>query len=306
MKQKLISSHLSVVAVIICMIVIAGCGPLPQPFRGTPSIASNNPLVDVPTAVGIAVLPIKGAPEPFNENLSAAVAEQLRLMEIPAEAVPYNAGLGFSLEGWAEAIAHSSSGISADIIWTLRSRAGATTGTYRQHITLSESAWTEGDPLTAARLSAEASSAVITMVGGDAAPVRAPPARAAPTPDYPTISVRPVEGAPGDGREALMLAVLQSLSLNGVARDDINPDVILTCEIISTPYDARLQHVQIIWHAMLPDGSELGTVQLDNTIPVGALDGIWGPTAFAIADAGAPDLLNLLASAPDLEKSVNP
>lgn len=304
--MKFASHYLSVVAALICMSVLAGCGPLPQPFRGAPSIASNNPLVDVPTAVGIAVLPIKGAPEPFNEDMSIAVAEQLRQLEIPAEAVPYNAGLGFSLEGWAETIEQSPAGVSADIVWTLRSRAGATTGTYRQQITLAESAWRDGDALAATRLSEEAARAVIAMVGGDVAPVRALPTRAAPTPNYPTVSVRPVEGAPGDGREALMLAVLQSLSLNGVPRDDINPDVVLTCEIISTPYDARLQHVQIIWHAILPDGAELGTVQIDNTIPVGTLDGTWGATAFAIADAGAPDLLNLLASAPDLEKAANP
>lgn len=304
--MKRISSYLSVAAVIVCVIVLAGCGPLPQPFRGAPSIASNNPLVDVPTAVGIAVLPIKGAPKPFNETLSAAVAEQLRALEIPAEAVAYNAGLGFSLEGWAENAEQTPSGVAVDIVWTLRSRAGATTGTYHQQITLSESAWREGDAPTTNRLSEEAAAAVIAMVGGNAVPMSAPLARAAPTPDYPTVSVRPVEGAPGDGREALMLAVLQSLSLNGVPRDDINPDVVITCEIISKPYDARLQYVQIIWHAVLPDGVELGTVQLDNTIPIGALDGTWGSTAFAIADAGAPDILNLLASAPTLGNTARP
>jgi len=95
-----------------------------------------------------------------------------------------------------------------------------------------------------------------------------------------------------------MLAVLQSLSLNGVARDDINPDVILNCRVSVTPYDRSLQFVEITWNAMTPDGSEIGSVKLENTIPVGALDEAWGPTAFAIADAAAPDLLSLLSNVP--------
>ena len=306
MKPKSAPWRLSIFVTMYCAMVLAGCGPLPQPFRGTRSVASNNPLLDVPTAVGIAVLPIRGAPEPFNGELSAAVAEQLRTLEIPAEAAPYNAGLGFSLEGWAETVDRSPSGVSADIVWTLRSRAGATSRTYHQRITLPESAWLEGDAPTIVRLSEEAAAAVLAMVGGDVMLVRAPLPRAAPTPDFPTVSVRPAEGAPGDGRDSLMLAVLESLSLNGVPRDDINPDVVLNCEVVSTPYDRRLQRVEIMWHALLADGTELGTVTLDNTIPVGALDGLWGPTAFAIADAAAPGLLNLLASATGIGDSTNP
>ena len=45
------------------------------------------------------------------------------------------------------------------------------------------------------------------------------------------------------------------------------------------------------------DGKDLGTVRLDNTIPNGALDGPWGPTAFAIATAAAPDIVSLLGTA---------
>jgi len=144
------------------------------------------------------------------------------------------------------------------------------------------------------------------MLGDDTSPIRTPPRSVAIAPNLPSVSVLPVEGAPGDGRESLMLAVLQSLILNGLQRDDISPDVVLHCEVINTPYDNRLQRVEIIWRAQLRDGTELGTLKLDNTIPVGALDGTWGSTAFAIADAAASDLLNLLASAPNIRKPANP
>ena len=68
---------------------------------------------------------------------------------------------------------------------------------------------------------------------------------------------------------------------------------------IAAPGDQ--QKVEIVWHAVARDGKDLGTVKLANTIPSGALDGSWGPTAFAIANAAASDLVALLSSA-----AVNP
>lgn len=304
--MKLISTHLSVYVALFCLVTFAGCGPLPQPFRGAPSIASNNPLIDIPAAVGITVLPIKGIPEPLNKNLSAAVAEQLRDLEIPAESAPYNAGLGFSLEGWAQLEKPTPSGISIDIAWTLRSLAGTKVGAYRQKATISESALRQGNALTAAKLGEEIANATVMMISNNTMPINTTLPRIEPSPNYPTVSVRPVKGAPGDGRESLKLAVLQSLSLNGVPRDDINPEVIINCEIVSKPFSTRLQHVQILWRIQLADGPELGTAQLDNTIPIGALDGAWGAIAFTIADAGAADILNLLASAARLSETSSP
>lgn len=302
MSHKLSRWCIPTFLIVVCSIALIGCGPLPQPFRGGPSVTSNSPLLDIPTAVGIAVLPIKDAPEPFGAQLSAAIAERLRVLEIPAEAVPYNAGLGFSLEGHVNTVDRSQNGVSAKIVWTLKSRAGALSGTEQQKIEIPETAWLAGDTPTATRLGENAALAVLAMLGGDVAPVRARPPSTVAAPALPSVSVRPVESAPGDGRESLMLAVIQSLTLNGVHRDDIDPDVILNCKVVSTPYNDRLQRVEIIWRAQLRDGTELGTMKLDNTIPVGSLNGPWGSTAFAIADAAAPDLLNLLASAPEKDE----
>jgi len=306
MTPKPSPPHLTTFMIVLFTILLASCGPLPQPFRGAPSIASNNPLLDIPTAVGVAVLPIAGAPEPFSTQLTAAIAERLRTLEVPAEATRYNAGLGFSLEGRVDHLDRSTTGVTAEITWTLQSRAGAVSGTERQKINVQEPIWRDGDALIVAQLSEDAARATLSMLGDDIAPIRQPPPSAAAAKNFPSVSVLPVENAPGDGRESLMLAVLQSLTLNGVRRDDVSPDVVLHCEVISTPYDDRLQRVEIIWRAQLRDGTELGAMKLDNTIPVGALNGTWGPTAFAIADAAAPDLLNLLASAPNIKKSANP
>jgi hypothetical protein len=107
-----------------------------------------------------------------------------------------------------------------------------------------------------------------------------------------------VEGAPGDGRDSLRLAVIQVLYEKGVPRDDTNPEIVLNCSVTSTPVAGAQQKVEIVWHAISSTGSDLGNVKIENTIPSGALDGAWGPTAFAIASAAVPDLLTLLSAKP--------
>ena len=68
-----------------------------------------------------------------------------------------------------------------------------------------------------------------------------------------------------------------------------------------------LTRATISWRGVLRDGRELGVVKLQNTVPVGSLDGAWGPTAFTIAAAAQKDLLRLIGSAPpDVAKKPEP
>jgi len=278
------------------LFLLTACGAVPQPFRGTAKVTTDNPLFDVPTAVGIAVLPVRGAPQPLDTQLSTAVAQRLQTFEIPAEAMASNPGLGFTLESEANTTP-SADGQSIVVTWTLRSRRGGPERTYRQVVNLPVATWQSGDPATATRLGNEAALAIGDMISGIAPPAQGTPLPAAPPrPAYPTVSIKPVEGAPGDGRESLRLAVLQALSTNGVSRDDVNAQVDIVCAMTVTPFDTNNEKVEIVWRALDRSGKELGTVKLDNTIPVGALDGPWGPTAFAIADAALADLLTLLSS----------
>lgn len=300
-------NKLTIFVAITTLLLVSACGNVPRPFSEAPRVITDNPLLDVPTAVGIAVLPVRGAPEPFNTQISAAVATRLQTFDIPAEPVPINRGLGFTLEGEARPVNGGAIEAAAEvplvITWTLRSRRGAAVRTYRQVVTVPGSTWAQGNPETATKLGNDAALAMGDLINGIAIPAQGPvvvppentPA-AAPMPKFPTVSVKPVEGAPGDGREALRLAVLQSLTDNGVRRDDVNPQVVLNCQMTSTPYDSSSQKVEIVWRAVDRAGKELGTVKLDNTIPIGALDGPWGPTAFAVAGAALNDLLVLLAS----------
>ncbi|MGE3474562.1 MAG: hypothetical protein AB7H70_02015 [Rhodospirillaceae bacterium] len=283
-------------AALSMILALAACGEVGRPFLGAPQATANNPLIDIPTAVGIAVVPVRGLPDTLNMAISRATAERLQALEIPAEAVPANAGLGFTLEGTAETAAPSTAGHTVSIFWVLKSRRGAVTGTHRQNELIPDDAWQKGDGPTTTLIGGEAAKAIAALLGADT-PVAAS-AGAKPAVQLPTVSVKAVEGAPGDGRESLRLAVIQILNEQGVRRDDVMPDITLTCTMNSKPATDGLQQVEIVWQAKTKDGADLGTMRLDNTIPNGALDGPWGPTAFAIADAARADLMRLITSGP--------
>lgn len=284
------------VLVLIAALSLSACGSVPQPFRGAPKLGTGNPLLDMPSATGVEVLPIEGIAPEVSARITRVIADQLMELEIPAEAVPKPGHLGFVLAGRASASVTSPGGEQFDITWSVRSRQGAVMARFNQTVQVPP----ETDvPVPVSRLAADY---VADAMGLSKSPVIGPAAAAAAAvanrPTYPSISVKPVDGAPGDGRESLRLAILQALSDGGARRDDVNPDISLTCTFESKPLDLTQQHVTITWRALDRDGKELGVLHLENDIPSGALDGAWGPTAFAIAAAAQPNLLKLISIKP--------
>jgi hypothetical protein len=57
------------------------------------------------------------------------------------------------------------------------------------------------------------------------------------------------------------------------------------------------QPIQIDWNVIDPSGKKLGTVSQKNEVPQGSLDGAWGRTADAAAQAAAQGILKLLPPA---------
>ena len=57
------------------------------------------------------------------------------------------------------------------------------------------------------------------------------------------------------------------------------------------------QPIQIDWNVYDPKGKKLGTVSQKNEVPQGSLDGTWGKTADAAAQAAAQGIVKLLPQA---------
>lgn len=112
-----------------------------------------------------------------------------------------------------------------------------------------------------------------------------------------TIAMVPaVVGAPGDGSTSLTGAIQAELRKSGVN---------LTSQAAANTYRVEgvvkmgqvkdgKQPIRIDWNVRDPQGNKVGTVSQNNEIPEGSLDGAWGKTADAAAQAAAQGILKLL------------
>lgn len=130
-----------------------------------------------------------------------------------------------------------------------------------------------------------------------------PPAGAAATTGSITGSfntvVPSVVGAPGDGSQSLTGAIQRELSKNGVSLTSAATAQTYKVEgkvAMGQGKDGK-QPIQIDWNVYDPKGKKLGTVSQKNEVPQGSLDGAWGKTADAAAQAAAQGIVKLLPKA---------
>ncbi|HUU66593.1 MAG TPA: hypothetical protein VMW57_04825 [Methyloceanibacter sp.] len=105
-----------------------------------------------------------------------------------------------------------------------------------------------------------------------------------------------VAGAPGDGEQALELALSNRLLNEGFAVTG-TPQV-NAYEIQGTvrmlPAKRGKENIRIDWTIFGPEGTRIGNVTQIKEIRKGSLDRHWGAAADAAADAAARDILKLL------------
>ncbi|MEQ1578883.1 MAG: hypothetical protein ABL894_14700, partial [Hyphomicrobium sp.] len=157
---------------------------------------------------------------------------------------------------------------------------------------------------------AAASAASPTPSAGNLQPLAATPAPvAAATPvaasgpttgsigrDGITTMVPSVTGAPGDGGNSLTTALQNELRKNGVALGNTPGAQTYKVEgkvSVGQGKDGK-QPITIDWHVKDPTGKNIGTVSQKNEIPQGSVDGAWGQTATAAAEAAAKGIIKLL------------
>ena len=113
---------------------------------------------------------------------------------------------------------------------------------------------------------------------------------------YDTV-VPGVVGAPGDGSVALTSAIQRELSKGGVplttTAGGASTYKVEGVVAMGQGKDGK-QPIQIDWTVFDPKGKKLGTVTQKNEVPQGSLDGTWGKTADAAAQAAAQGIVKLL------------
>jgi hypothetical protein len=110
------------------------------------------------------------------------------------------------------------------------------------------------------------------------------------------VAVVPVKGSPGGGDAELTAAMRKTLSAAGwpvVSKP--SPDALTIVGRVSVAEKGQSnQAVSVRWEVRSPDGKTLGDVKQVNDVPKGALDSGWGPSAFAVAEAAAGGIFDIV------------
>lgn len=257
-------------------------GERPQPIRS---------IFTLKDSATVAVVPVGGLSADVRTKLASAVADELQKLDILATAEP-GGGDRLSLLGIARA---SGSGTTVD--WRLTDDSGHIMGQATSIAPVPLESVNRGDPNALKTVAAAAAGRVAPLLEDDT------PAEttAAPQQDYQHIVVRPVTGAPGDGQEALRLAMAAALSQAKLSVVPPTGGATKTLAIVGSvkldPPRAGKQHVAISWILLDPGGKQLGVVSQQNDVQPGSLDGRWGDVANAVASAAAPGIVALIAKA---------
>ena len=261
--------------------LLAACGQAPRPFQPThkpvPALAPG-------PRSALIVGPIEGGPPETAAALAELVAEGLRDREIAATT---RAGTHrrYRLVGRLTARPAAGGRLSMAATWRLLSPDGAEAGMIEQQGLVDAAGWAAAKPAALAGIAAAAAGKIDRLLAAAPGPASA---------KRPVV-VLPVDGAPGDGRQALARALRASLARRHVAlADQVTDDAYLVLgDVRLTDRGATEQQVAITWTLIRPDGRTLGTVTQANAVPRGRLDRRWSEIADQAAEGGADGLMEM-------------
>jgi hypothetical protein len=272
------------------LLLVAACQPLPHPLADD-APPSGSAILTPRDGAGIVVQRVAGVAAPVDAGIAEALAEALQESDVPAS-TQIASKASYVLVGTAEEAPPAGGRVAVALHWELRDHDGAAVGTYQQTIEASLADWRAGQPALLTRLAKNAAPAIAELLQDEGATAVAT--------DEPSIIVRPVTGAPGDGSRTLaraMRAVLRQANLT-VAETDKPADAAKAFTIDGTVVMAKpaggKQKIQVTWSLFDPTGAQIGQVSQENAIAAGSLDGAWGEVAYAVAQAAGGGIVALI------------
>jgi hypothetical protein len=279
-----VTSHRAAYRGFLFLLAALGVGAcqIPQPFRTDEISRLTAPGV----RAGLTVAPFEGAAD--GALFAEAVADALVDQDLAATTSPI-AGPSYRLTGQAV-----TEGDAVRLEWTVEDPMRGFAGAIAVGVAPSQMpAWRDGDPRLYRTLAKNTATEIAALLADSTAG----------TPEQPLILIPEIVGAPGDGRRTLQRSMAYVLDKRGLkvteqAVPDATPPLVLKGVMKVATRDRRSQ-IEIAWTLTRPDGTTVGTVAQANEVPAGLLDGPWGDIAFAIADAAADGIADLVTNAPD-------
>lgn len=271
------------------MALLVGCQPLPHPFADDVP-RNGSPMLALRDSASVTIAPIEGAPRATAQKLGPAMASALQAKEIAAS--DRTASLGsYELLGRIQEMPPSHGKAALIASWELRDASGQQLGERAERLEAAAVDWEEGKDEVVAQLAAASAEQLVALFL-DAAP------NEAEIGGRTRLFVGSVEGAPGDGGEALARAITELLKKQDLAiitDPHADADLTLGAEVAVAGPKAGKQHVMIVWHLRRKDGGEIGTVGQENDVPAGLLDGAWGDVAYMVAVSAQDGIMQLVS-----------
>jgi hypothetical protein len=110
------------------------------------------------------------------------------------------------------------------------------------------------------------------------------------------VAVLPVNGSSGGGDAELTAAMRKTLANAGwpvVTKRQADALTVIG-RVQMGEKNGPNQRVSVRWEVQTPDGRKLGELNQANNVPAGALDRGWGPAAFAVAEAAAGGIFDIV------------
>jgi hypothetical protein len=285
-----------VAAALLAALLLGACGDLPKPFAHQGP--TDNALLRLEDSAGIVVAPPAGAPPHTGARLADAVTEALGAVNVPATVRGGNRQ-SFRLTG--QASVHPAGGGREEIVidWRLTDGAGAARGEIAQRHPAPDGSWRVAAPEVMQGIATAAAPRIAGLIQDHTA-AEAPP---------PGVFVAAVEGAPGNGNEALRRAMTGRLQRHGIRIADQGGgrntfSVAATVDVGDAV--GGTQEVRVSWRVLDAEGAERGSVDQANSIAAGSLDADWGAVAEAVAAAAAAGVLEVVEQALNEPAKVRP
>ena len=261
------------------LLLLAGCGDLPEPFLGNPGGAAMTLRQPPDPRLAIPTPPDALLSDDAARALAADLADRLQQGEVPAYAQK-PAGTD-----WHLVISAQLNGGSVVPRYTVFNPQGKPQGTMAG-APVPTASWANGDPATLHQVALQAAPGIASMLTGIETGIM----KADPNSLYnraAEVLVPDVTGAPGDGNVALARLLRTKLTALGPKVEmepKTPPDITVQGQVRMVTIPGNQQRVEIQWIVKDARGREAGRVIQLNEIPAGSLDHYWGDVAGVITD----------------------
>lgn len=271
---------------LLCLAVaaaaLAGCGDLPQPFRGAPGAMARR--LSQPPAARLAVTspPASLLPDSAADGWANAVADALQAEEIPA--VP---GRAARRGDWRLALSAEIRGDAVVPSYEVLDPSGAGKGV-TEGPPVPVRAWAEAEPATLRQAAAAATPGITSLLARiEAARQQADPNSLLNRPAR--LLLVGVKGAPGDGDRSLSAQMSAKLSALGLIVQDTprGADFSVSGEVRTEPGANGTVRVEVQWIVRDPEEKERGRILQLNEVPPATIARYWGDVAVAVAGEAA-------------------